>query len=75
MYYGLYLKGQISMDFDNLIEVIEAIEIIDYTPLLSTISANSTLIVDFLRIICGGVVFFMVVLLCYFAYKFFRIFF
>ena len=56
-------------------EVIEVIEIIDYTSLLTDIAANAALHTEFLRIISGGMVFLMVVLLCYFAYKFFRIFF
>lgn len=55
--------------------VTEVVEIIDYTPLLTDISGNAALTADYLRIVGGCVVFFVVVLLCYFVYKFFRIFF
>ena len=56
-------------------EVIEVIEIIDYTPLLDQLIAYSDLCVQLLRIIGAGALCFMVVALCYFVYKFFRIFF
>ena len=56
-------------------EVIEVMDVIDYTPLLDQLIANSELCVDLLQIIGAGAVCVMVVGLCYFVYKFFRIFF
>ena len=56
-------------------EVIEVMENIDYTPLLELLIDNSELCVQLLRIIGGGAVCVMVMALCYFVYKFFRIFF
>lgn len=55
--------------------VTEVVEIIDYTPILLEISTEAALSADFLQIVTGCLVFFVVVLLCYFVYKFFRIFF
>ena len=56
-------------------EVIEVSNMINYTALLDRLVANSELTVQLLQLIGSGAVFVMVVLLCYFAYKFFRIFF
>lgn len=56
-------------------EVIEVVETIDYTGYLVTIAENTALSAGFLQIINGILVFFLIVVLCYFAYKFFRIFF
>ena len=56
-------------------EVIEVIEGVDYTPLLEQIAANTSLIADASVWIQGFLLFFVVVVLCYFAYKFLRIFF
>lgn len=56
-------------------EVIEVSNMINYTALLDRLVANSELTVQLLQLIGTGAVFVMVVLLCYFAYKFFRIFF
>ena len=56
-------------------EVIEIIEGVDYTPLLEQIAANTGLIADASVWIQGFLLFFVVVVLCYFAYKFLRIFF
>lgn len=56
-------------------EVIEIIEGVDYTPLLEQIAANTSLIADASVWIHGFLLFFVVVVLCYFAYKFLRIFF
>ena len=55
-------------------EVIEIIEAVDYTPLLEQIAANTSLIADASVWIQGFLLFFVVVVLCYFVYKFFRIF-
>lgn len=55
-------------------EAIEIIEGADYTPLLEQIAANTSLIADASVWIQGFLLFFVVVVLCYFVYKFFRIF-
>ena len=55
-------------------EAIEIIEVVDYTPLLEQIAANTSLIADASVWIQGFLLFFVVVVLCYFVYKFFRIF-
>ena len=56
-------------------EVIEIIEGVDYTPLLENIAGNVSLIADASVWIQGFLLFFVVVVLCCFVYKFFRIFF
>ena len=60
---------------ESVTQVIEVSNMINYTAMLDRLIENSELCVQLLRIIGGGAVFVMVVLLCYFAYKFFRIFF
>lgn len=59
----------------EVIEVIEVVEQIDYTEYLSEIVTNTALLADFGELITGFMVFFVVVCLCYFAYKFLRVFF
>lgn len=54
--------------------VTEIIEGVDYTHLLEQIAANTSLIADASVWIQGFLLFFVVVVLCYFVYKFFRIF-
>lgn len=56
-------------------EAFEIIEGVDYTLLLEQIAANTSLIADASVWIQGFLLFFVVVVLCYFAYKFLRIFF
>lgn len=56
-------------------EVIEVVEQIVYTEQLDTLSAYASQIADASVLISGFLLFFVVVVLCYFAYKFFRIFF
>lgn len=56
-------------------EVIEVIEVIDYTETLNSILAFANLTADASVQIAGFLLFFVVVTICYFAYKFFRIFF
>ena len=56
------------------LNVTEIIEEVDYTPLLEQIAANTSLIADASVWIQGFLLFFVVVVLCYFVYKFFRIF-
>lgn len=59
----------------EIIEVIEVVEQIDYTEYLFQIVTNTALLADFGELITGFLVFFVVACLCYFAYKFLRIFF
>lgn len=56
-------------------EVTEVVDDIDSTESLNVIEIYVESSNDYLRIISGCVVFFTVVILCYFSYKFFRIFF
>lgn len=56
-------------------EVIQVIEVIDYTETLNSIMAFANLTADASVLIAGFLLFFVVVTLCYFAYKFFHIFF
>ena len=51
------------------------IEVIDYTETLNNIQAFANLTADASVLIAGFLLFFVVVTICYFAYKFFRIFF
>ena len=51
------------------------IEVIDYTPKFESILHSLDLVVDASVLISGMLAFFVVVILCYFVYKFFRIFF
>lgn len=59
----------------EIVEVIEVVEQIDYTEYLSEIVTNTALLAEFGELITGFMVFFVVVCLCYFAYKFLRVFF
>lgn len=56
-------------------EVIEVVEQIVYTEQLDTLSAYASQIADASVLISGFLLFFVVVVLCYFVYKFLRIFF
>lgn len=56
---------------ENIVEVIEAM---DYTAQLERLEALLNLNADASVLIAGILVFFVVVVLCYFAYKFIRIF-
>ena len=60
---------------ETVTQVIEVVEQIDYTGYVTGILEFTAMSADYLQIICGIMVFFMVCVLCYFAYKFFRIFF
>ena len=53
----------------------QIIEVIDYTETLNNIQAFANLTADASVLIAGFLLFFVVVTLCYFVYKFFRIFF
>ena len=56
-------------------QVIEIAETIDYTPFLEQILGTTQNIEYALQLLAGFGLFFVIVLLCYFCYKFFRIFF
>lgn len=60
---------------ETVTQVIEVVETIDYSEQLNSIMAFSNLSADASVLIAGILVFFLIVVLCYFAYKFFRIFF
>ena len=53
----------------------QIIEVIDYTPILEDIRTAAEMSADASVLIAGFLLFFVVVTLCYFVYKFFRIFF
>lgn len=53
----------------------EVSQVIDYMPMLNEILANASLSADASVLIAGMMLFFVIVVICYFAYKFFRIFF
>lgn len=53
----------------------QIIEVIDYTPYLERIESYANQSADASVLIAGFLLFFVVVALCYFVYKFFRIFF
>lgn len=57
-----------------IIEVIESTTP-DYITVLEEIAANTALSAEASTLLAGFMLFFVVVALCYFAYKFFRIFF
>ena len=54
--------------------ITQIIEVIDYSPTLGSIEDYLGQIVDASGLVAGFLLFFVVVVLCYFAYKFFRIF-
>ena len=57
-------------------EVLETIaEVVDYTPLLEEIAGYAAVSADASVYMTGFLLFFVVVVLCYFGYKFLRIFF
>lgn len=55
--------------------VVEIIEVIDYTPFFVEIREILNMCAEASTLISGFLLFFVVVILCYFVYKFFRIFF
>lgn len=56
-------------------QVIEVVEIIDYTESLNLVNGQLSTLNELMQYLAGFGLFFVVVLLCYFVYKFFRIFF
>lgn len=60
---------------ETVTQVIEVTTNPEYLYHLQLIADHVGMSAGFLQVICGILVFFAVVTLCYFAYKFFRIFF
>lgn len=60
---------------ETIPEVIEVVETIDYTAILEQILGSTQNVEQFLYYLTGFALFAVVVCLCYFCYKFFRIFF
>ena len=60
---------------ETVAQVIEVVEQIDYTTLLNKLIEENELILDAVHLLSGFALFAVVVCLCYFCYKFFRIFF
>lgn len=60
---------------ETIPQVIEVVETIDYTATLEQILGSVQNVEYFLYLMTGFALFFVVVCLCYFCYKFFRIFF
>lgn len=63
------------MEPTEVTEIIELVEGVDYTPLLEEIAGYAAVSADASVYIIGFLLFFVVVALCYFGYKFMRIFF
>lgn len=59
---------------ETIPQVIEVVETIDYTPILNQIAENTANMEYTLFLLAGFGLFAVVVCLCYFCYKFFRIF-
>ncbi|MBQ7129893.1 MAG: hypothetical protein IJO21_02475 [Oscillospiraceae bacterium] len=60
---------------ETIPQVIEIVETADYTAILNQIFGSVQNVEYALQLICGFALFAVVVCLCYFCYKFFRIFF
>lgn len=56
-------------------QVIEVVEQIDYTQNIEALAELLNTNAEYLGLISGFLLFFVVIALCYFVYKFFRIFF
>ena len=60
---------------ETVTQVIEVVETIDYTDVLTSILGSAQNMEYCLQLLSGFALFAVVVCLCYFCYKFFRIFF
>ena len=60
---------------ETVTKVIEVVEQMDYTEYLVKLVNSNELILDAVHVLSGYALFAIVVCLCYFCYKFFRIFF
>lgn len=56
-------------------QVIEVVEVIDYTESFNSVIGQLVTLNELTQYLAGFALFFVIVILCYFAYKFFRIFF
>lgn len=56
-------------------QVIEVVEVIDYTDTLNSVIGQLVTLNELTQYLAGFALFFVIVALCYFVYKFFRIFF
>lgn len=56
-------------------QVIEVVEVIDYTELLNSVIGQLVTLNELTQYLAGFALFFVIIALCYFVYKFFRIFF
>ena len=56
-------------------QVIEVVEVIDYTESFNSVIGQLVTLNELTQYLTGFVLFFVIVVLCYFVYKFFRIFF
>lgn len=56
-------------------QVIEVVEVIDYTESLNSVIGQLVTLNELTQYLAGFALFFVIIALCYFVYKFFRIFF
>ena len=56
-------------------QVIEVVEVIDYTELFNSVIGQLVTLNELTQYLAGFALFFVIIALCYFVYKFFRIFF
>ena len=56
-------------------QVIEVVEVIDYTESFNSVIGQLVTLNELTQYLAGFALFFVIVILCYFVYKFFRIFF
>lgn len=56
-------------------QVIEVVEVIDYSELLNSVIGQLVTLNELTQYLAGFALFFVIIALCYFVYKFFRIFF
>ena len=56
-------------------QVIEVVEVIDYTESLNSVIGQLVTLNELTQYLTGFALFFVIIALCYFVYKFFRIFF
>ena len=56
-------------------QVIEVVEVIDYNESLNSVIGQLVTLNELTQYLAGFALFFVIIALCYFVYKFFRIFF
>ena len=72
---GLSMPMETTVPTETVTKVIEVVEQMDYTEYLVKLVNSNELILDAVHVLSGFALFAIVVCLCYFCYKFFRIFF